>query len=205
MALGSSVPAYQLEAEGGERLRFGEVEIVVKASAETTSGRFTIFEENEPVDTPLHIHQNEDELFYVLEGEHVFQVGDQEFHAGPGGVVFATRRPTCPAAGNAADRAHTGPHLPRRIRRLLPRARRGTPCRCAWARRLRARLHQVRHHLAQLNTSSAWCSGRSPSGRAVPAAARTRPASATPSVEATDTKPVPAAASAEPATTTSAG
>jgi mannose-6-phosphate isomerase-like protein (cupin superfamily) len=91
MALGSAVPAYQLEAEGGERLRFGEVEIVVKASADTTSGTFTIFEENEPVDTPLHVHQNEDELFYVLEGEHVFQVGDQEFHAGPGGVVFAPR------------------------------------------------------------------------------------------------------------------
>jgi mannose-6-phosphate isomerase-like protein (cupin superfamily) len=51
----------------------------------------TIFEENEPVDTPLHVHRNEDELFYVLEGEHVFQVGDQEFQAAPGGLVFAPR------------------------------------------------------------------------------------------------------------------
>ena len=46
---------------------------------------------NEPVDTRLHVHENEDELFYVLEGEHVFQVGDQEFQAGPGGLVFAPR------------------------------------------------------------------------------------------------------------------
>jgi mannose-6-phosphate isomerase-like protein (cupin superfamily) len=64
---------------------------VIRASADITGGAFTIFEENEPVDTSLHVHENEDELFYVLEGEHVFQVGDQEFQAGPGGVVFAPR------------------------------------------------------------------------------------------------------------------
>ena len=85
------VSAYELQAERGERLRFGDVEIVVKASADTTGGAFTIFEENDPVDTPLHVHQHEDELFYVLEGEHVFQVGNQEFRAGPGGLVFAPR------------------------------------------------------------------------------------------------------------------
>ena len=91
MALRSAAAAFALGAEGGERLRFGEVEIVVKASADTTDAAFTIIEENQPVDTRLHVHENEDELFYVLEGEHVFQVGDQEFHAGPGGLVFAPR------------------------------------------------------------------------------------------------------------------
>jgi mannose-6-phosphate isomerase-like protein (cupin superfamily) len=91
MALRTAAAAYELAADGGERLRFGDVEVVVKASADSTGGAFTMFEENEPVDTPLHVHDNEDELFYVLEGEHVFQVGDQEFHAGPGGLVFAPR------------------------------------------------------------------------------------------------------------------
>jgi mannose-6-phosphate isomerase-like protein (cupin superfamily) len=91
MVPNAAAAAYKLEAEGGERLRFGEVEIVVKASADTTGGAFTIFGENEPVDTPLHVHENEDELFYVLEGEHVFQVGDQELQAGPGELVFAPR------------------------------------------------------------------------------------------------------------------
>ena len=42
-------------------------------------------------DTPLHVHERDDELFYVLDGEHVFQVGDDEFHVGPGGLVFAPR------------------------------------------------------------------------------------------------------------------
>jgi mannose-6-phosphate isomerase-like protein (cupin superfamily) len=82
---------YELGAEDGERLRFGEVEIVVKASADTTGGAFTIFEENDPVDTPLHVHEHEDEMFHVLEGEHVFQVGDREFRVGPGGFAFAPR------------------------------------------------------------------------------------------------------------------
>ena len=85
------VRGFELRADGGERLRFGEVEVVVKASADTTGGAFTIFEENEPVDTPLHVHAREDEVFYVLEGEHVFQVGDEEFRVGPGGFAFAPR------------------------------------------------------------------------------------------------------------------
>jgi len=64
----------------------------VRLSAETTGGAFTLFEEVPPlVDTPLHVHENEDELFYVLEGNHVFRVGDEEFRAGPGGLVFAPR------------------------------------------------------------------------------------------------------------------
>jgi mannose-6-phosphate isomerase-like protein (cupin superfamily) len=74
-----------------ERLTFGEVEIVVRAPADTTDGALTIFEENEAVDTPLHVHEHEDELFYVLEGEHVFQVGEREHRAGPGELVFAPR------------------------------------------------------------------------------------------------------------------
>jgi mannose-6-phosphate isomerase-like protein (cupin superfamily) len=37
------------------------------------------------------VHEREDEVFYVLEGEHVFQVGDEEHHLGPGGFVFAAR------------------------------------------------------------------------------------------------------------------
>ena len=91
MVAEAGVPAYELDAEGGERPRFGEVEIVLKASAETTGGAFSLFEENEPVDTPLHIHDNEHELFYVLEGEHVFVVGEERFRVGPGGLVFAPR------------------------------------------------------------------------------------------------------------------
>jgi mannose-6-phosphate isomerase-like protein (cupin superfamily) len=85
-------PPYGLQADEGERLTFGEGTILLRATAKATGGRFTLFEEVPPLlDTPLHVHANEDELFYVLEGEHVFQVGDEEFRAGPGGLVFAPR------------------------------------------------------------------------------------------------------------------
>jgi quercetin dioxygenase-like cupin family protein len=43
------------------------------------------------VDTPLHVHADDDELFYILEGEHVIEVGERELRAGPGGVVYAPR------------------------------------------------------------------------------------------------------------------
>ena len=81
-----------LEPDGGERLVFGEATILIRASAETTAGAFTLFEEVPPlVDTPLHVHEREDELFYVLEGDHVFRVGDEDFPTAPGGLVFAPR------------------------------------------------------------------------------------------------------------------
>jgi mannose-6-phosphate isomerase-like protein (cupin superfamily) len=83
---------HKVDPDGGERLSFSGAEFVIRASAESTGGAFSIIEEIEPLDTPLHVHENEDELFYVLEGEHVFQVGDDEFEVGPGGLVFAPRR-----------------------------------------------------------------------------------------------------------------
>lgn len=85
-------PAFALGADAGERVGFGPGALIVRASAETTSGAVTIFEEVEPLlDTPSHVHEREDELYYVLEGEHVYQCGEQEFSLGPGGLVFLPR------------------------------------------------------------------------------------------------------------------
>ena len=80
-----------LDREGGERLRFSDAEFVVKASADTTGGSFTIIEELAPLDTPPHIHDREDEVFYILEGEHVVEVGEKAFPVGPGGLAFGPR------------------------------------------------------------------------------------------------------------------
>jgi mannose-6-phosphate isomerase-like protein (cupin superfamily) len=75
-----------------ELLRFGDVTIRVRASAQSTGGALSLFEELPPmVDTPRHVHSLDDELFYVLEGEHVIEVGDVEHEVGPGGSVFAPR------------------------------------------------------------------------------------------------------------------
>jgi mannose-6-phosphate isomerase-like protein (cupin superfamily) len=75
-----------------ERLTFGDVTILIRASAETTGGSMTVLEEVPPlVDTPLHVHEREDELFLSLDGEHVIEVGGQEHRIGPGDTVFAPR------------------------------------------------------------------------------------------------------------------
>jgi mannose-6-phosphate isomerase-like protein (cupin superfamily) len=73
-------------------VRFGDVTILVRASGQSTGGALSLFEELPPmIDTPRHVHANEDELFYVLEGEHVIEVGDEEHRVAPGGAVFAPR------------------------------------------------------------------------------------------------------------------
>ena len=82
---------HKVDADGGERLPFNGMELVIRASAESTGGAFSIVEEINAVDAPLHIHEREDELFYILEGHHIFTVGGREIEAGPGDVVFGPR------------------------------------------------------------------------------------------------------------------
>jgi mannose-6-phosphate isomerase-like protein (cupin superfamily) len=77
---------------GPEILTFGGITVAVRASAETTGGAFSVIEELSPLlDTPLHIHANEDEYFHIVEGEHVVRVGETEHRLGPGDGVFAPR------------------------------------------------------------------------------------------------------------------
>ena len=86
------LPTFASDSAAGERLVFGEVAMVVRVASESTGGAFALFEEAEPmVDTPTHVHEREDELFFVLEGEHLYEVGDEQFRLGPGGLVLAPR------------------------------------------------------------------------------------------------------------------
>jgi mannose-6-phosphate isomerase-like protein (cupin superfamily) len=80
---------FAVDHDSGERLESWGTTIVVRASADTTGGAFTLFEEETPVlDTSRHVHRETDELYYVIEGQHVFVCGDREFTVGPGGTVF---------------------------------------------------------------------------------------------------------------------
>lgn len=64
-----------------------------KAVGEQTGGWFSLVEATirKGVEPPLHVHQREEEAFYVLEGEIDFQVGDEIRPATPGSFVFAPR------------------------------------------------------------------------------------------------------------------
>jgi mannose-6-phosphate isomerase-like protein (cupin superfamily) len=75
-----------------ERLVFGGITIVVRVSAEDSRGTVAVLEEVEPMaDTPLHVHSREDELFYIVEGEHIITLGEREHRLGPGDALFAPR------------------------------------------------------------------------------------------------------------------
>jgi mannose-6-phosphate isomerase-like protein (cupin superfamily) len=90
-ALDTHASVHKVDADEGERIHYADMQFVIRASTESTGGAFSVIEEIAPLDTPLHVHQHHDELFYVLDGEHVFTVGDTEFAAGPGDLVFGPR------------------------------------------------------------------------------------------------------------------
>lgn len=60
------------------------------ADGAATDGRSCTFDELCPrgLVAPLHAHEDEEEAFFVLEGEFVFTVGDREIEAGPGCYVY---------------------------------------------------------------------------------------------------------------------
>jgi quercetin dioxygenase-like cupin family protein len=61
--------------------------------SDETQDRFALLEVVSPRGTepPKHVHHLEDELFYLLEGEATFQVGDQQFEARAGDLLFLPR------------------------------------------------------------------------------------------------------------------
>lgn len=65
-----------------------------KAASHVTGGAYALWELDTPAAAggpPPHIHEREDEAFYVLEGEMTFQVGERTVHGTAGTFVFAPR------------------------------------------------------------------------------------------------------------------
>lgn len=77
----------------------------IKVTAEDTGGLLSVIEITEPPNAaaPLHVHQREDETFWILEGDVTFEVGDRTIEAHGGDVAFGPRgvphRYTVGAAG----------------------------------------------------------------------------------------------------------
>jgi quercetin dioxygenase-like cupin family protein len=87
-----STPTYVKAGEGEARWWFGAL-AVIRATAQDTGGRLTIVEVTDPpgAEAPLHVHHNEDEAFYVLEGSVTLEVGGQTVEAGPGDYAWGPR------------------------------------------------------------------------------------------------------------------
>ncbi len=87
----SSSTAFGLGAEEGEARWFlGEL-LTVKASAESTGGGLSLFDIRAPRGpaSPLHVHHNEAEWWYVLEGELVIWAAGSVVEAGKGAFVYS--------------------------------------------------------------------------------------------------------------------
>lgn len=67
----------------------------VKISGIDTDGDLAIFEQtslSQGKGTPLHIHNAQDEIFYIIEGEYYFQVGDKKYNMTVGDSIFLPRK-----------------------------------------------------------------------------------------------------------------
>lgn len=83
-----------LNSREDEAFRFLGLPTLMRATGETTNGAFGLMEHWEmPVGfaSPYHTHHNEDEAFYVVEGELAFVCDGKWLKAGPGAFVFGPR------------------------------------------------------------------------------------------------------------------
>ncbi|MBA2376940.1 MAG: quercetin 2,3-dioxygenase [Actinomycetota bacterium] len=85
-------PAHSPEGEG-KMLWVLDSLITFKLTGEDTNGEMTLMDsvimpQSGP---PPHIHEREDETFYVLEGEFEFMAGGETIRASPGSVVYGPR------------------------------------------------------------------------------------------------------------------
>jgi mannose-6-phosphate isomerase-like protein (cupin superfamily) len=77
----------------GEALDYLNGRFDCKVSGKDTAGAFCLFETFRTAKggPPLHIHQDQDEWFFVREGNFLFQVGAEMISAGPGDSLLAPR------------------------------------------------------------------------------------------------------------------
>ena len=80
-----------LQPGEGERIAAGASTVIMKATAETTSGAFSISEATFPASMngpPPHTHRYTTDTFYVLEGTLHMTVGDREIDASAGSYIL---------------------------------------------------------------------------------------------------------------------
>ncbi len=77
----------------GKRAVFGSRVIDTKVSALDTNGGLSVSEliDVEKGGPSRHLHHEQEEWFYVVEGEYVIEVGDERYELGPGDSVLAPR------------------------------------------------------------------------------------------------------------------
>lgn len=93
MEQGARIPARGDRFEQRRKI-FGSMSIDYKVSGSDTDGDlFVIQNTNDARDgPPRHLHHEQEEWFYVVEGEYLAEIGDERYRLGPGDSIFAPRR-----------------------------------------------------------------------------------------------------------------
>jgi DNA-binding transcriptional MerR regulator/quercetin dioxygenase-like cupin family protein len=76
----------------GERIKLGGEPMDCKVSAQDTDGAMCVFEFTGRGGGPRHLHHDQDEWIYVINGEFEFEVGEKRFRLGAGECVFLPRK-----------------------------------------------------------------------------------------------------------------
>jgi mannose-6-phosphate isomerase-like protein (cupin superfamily) len=84
---------YALAREEGQALWFLGTLVIVKATSEQSGGAFGLIDNLMPAGfaSPYHMHRNEDESFYVVDGDMTFYVGEERVKGGVGAFVYGPR------------------------------------------------------------------------------------------------------------------
>ena len=84
---------FWVDADAGISWKIFGLEIIGKVMSRQTSGKYAVVMSNTPPEggPPLHVHQHEDELFYVLEGTYEFRFGEETVVVNPGDLVHLPR------------------------------------------------------------------------------------------------------------------
>ncbi len=93
---------FWVEAEAGTTWKIFGLEIVGKIMSAQTDGAYSVVISTTPPEggPPLHVHEHEDELFYILRGTYEFRFGDETITA------------------NAGDLVHLPAHIPHTFRNI---------------------------------------------------------------------------------------
>ncbi|MEO5681566.1 MAG: cupin domain-containing protein [Chitinophagaceae bacterium] len=92
-------PGRGFKANAGEGRIHGHIKLKgvnenvldVKVSGTDTEGGFAMFEQtslSQGRGTPLHVHHLQNEVFYVIEGNYYFQVGEEKYNLSAGDSIF---------------------------------------------------------------------------------------------------------------------
>ena len=90
-----TVPAGKDRFEEDGLKIWGLIPLTRKLSGADTDGAVYVFEHRDMLvkgGPPRHVHQDQDEWFYVVHGDFAFEVGERQFRLGPGDSAFAPRR-----------------------------------------------------------------------------------------------------------------